>query len=95
MNGLILGEFASLGQVLEELPTFAVFHDDSIVLFISVGLVELDNVWVVNLHEDQEFFLQHGDFFIFLLSGDGFDSVNFFWVRPGGGEADCPEVTRT
>jgi hypothetical protein len=78
--------------VLEELPTLAVLHDDAIILFIPVGLVELDDVWVVDLHEDQELFLQHGDFLIHLLSGDGFDSINLLWVRPGGGEADCPEV---
>ena len=61
--GVFLRELLRLYNAVEELATCAVLHHYVNVAVVDEGLMELDNVWVINLSEDKELFFQEFDVF--------------------------------
>jgi len=61
--GMFLGEFVCLHDSVEEFAASAVLHYNVYVTIVNKGLVELDNVRVVDLSEYKELFFQELDVF--------------------------------
>ena len=58
----------ALHDGVEELSAFGQFHDDMNVLVIDVALVELYDVWMINLLKNGELFFQQTYIFFNILS---------------------------
>ena len=65
----------ALDDGVEELSAFSQFHDDMNVLVIDVALVELYDVWMINLLKNGELFFQQTYIFFNILSQNTLDCI--------------------
>jgi hypothetical protein len=83
----------TLDDGVEQLSAFSQFHNDMNILVIDVALVELYDVWMINLLENGELFFQETHILFNILSQNALDCVFDVWLLDSMCQPDCAEVT--
>ena len=94
-GGVALSEFLGSDDSVEQLTSSAELHDDVNISVVDVGLMELDDVGVVDLGKDEEFLLQKFDIFFDVFSENTLDGKLDLRVCLEMGSSHSSEVTTT
>ena len=92
-DSLFLGENSFVYYMFKQLASIAIFHYYVIMFLVSISLIELDDIWVVNLHQNLQLLLKHLKIIINFFPGNTFNSEQFMRIAQRCRLSHASEVT--